>query len=118
VTIAPEVPAPDDRTVVVDVEPVMPGALGASPVLANRLRVLVAQGYQLILLNVADLTYCDSVTLGAIVQAYASAVRAGATLKLIHVTERFRQLLVSTKLDRIIESAESPDAKPDSDPRA
>jgi anti-anti-sigma factor len=107
VTIPPEVPAPDDRAVVVDIEPVVPGALGASSVLADRLRAVVAQGYQLILLNVADLTYCDSVTLGAIVQAYSSAIRAGATLKLIHVTARFRELLVTTKLDRIIETAES-----------
>jgi anti-anti-sigma factor len=117
VTIAPDVPAPDDRTVVVDVEPVVPGALGASPVLADRLRAVVAQGYQLILLNVADLTYCDSVTLGAIVQAYTSAIRAGGTLKLIHVTQRFRALLVATKLDRVLQSVESEKASADSDRR-
>lgn len=114
-TVAPEVPEAGDRTVVVDVEPVVPGAVGASSVLADRLRSIVAQGYQLILLNVADLTYCDSVTLGAIVQAYASAVRGGAMLKLIHVTARFRELLVTTKLDRIIETAESADTNQEHD---
>jgi anti-anti-sigma factor len=106
---------PRDRTVVVDVEPLAKDALGPSLLLADRLRTVVAQGYQLILLNVADLTYCDSVTLGAIVQAYASAVRGGATLKLIHVSERFRKLLVMTKLDRIIESTQPADENADGD---
>jgi anti-anti-sigma factor len=105
VTTTADLPQPD-RAVVVDVEPVAPGALGVSAALAERLRAALAQGYQLILLNVADLTYCDSVTLGAIVQAYASAIRAGGTIKLLHVTTRFRELLVATKLDRVLQSAD------------
>ena len=89
---------------------------GVRSVLADHLRAALAQGYQLILLNVADLTYCDSVTLGAIVEAHTSAIRAGATLKLVHVTRRLRELLAVTKLDRVIESVESTDANVDSDP--
>ncbi len=74
--------------------------------LSERLRDALAQGYQLILLNVAALTYCDSVTLGAIVQAYATALRGGARVKLLHVTKRFRELLVASRLDRILEAAD------------
>jgi len=114
--VAGDITSPD-RTIVVDVEPIATGAPDRRAALADRLRTVIAQGYQLILLNVGDLTYCDSVTLGAIVQAYASAVRGGATLKLIHVTERFRQLLVMTKLDRIIEGAQPADAQTDADRR-
>ena len=79
----------------------------ARAVLLARLRGLVDLGYTMILLNVADVTYVDSVTLGAIVQAYTSALRHGATLKLLHVTGRVRQLLRITKLDTVIEAVES-----------
>jgi len=99
-------PNPLDRTIVVDVERPEPGAVVASSLLAERLRGALAQGYQLILLNVADLTYCDSVTLGAIVQAYMTALRGGARVRLVHVTKRFRELLVASRLDRILEAAD------------
>ena len=98
-------PDPLDRAIVVDVAAPEPGAVAVPPALSERLRGALAQGYQLILLNVADLTYCDSVTLGAIVQAYTTALRSGARVKLIHVTKRFRQLLVASRLDRILEAA-------------
>jgi anti-anti-sigma factor len=102
--------SPLDHAIVVDVERPEPGAAAASPVLGERLRAALAQGYQVILLNVADLTYCDSVTLGAIIQAYATAMRGGARVKLIHATTRFRALLAAMKLDRILETVDSDDA--------
>jgi len=102
----PADPLRDEHLVVVDVEPDASGGVAPSSALAERLRTVLAQGYQVILLNVADLTYCDSVTLGAIVQAYASAMRAGATLRLIHVTGRLQELLRTTKLDRVLQSAD------------
>ena len=95
-----------DRAIVVDVAAPEPGAVAASSALGERLRAALAQGYQLILLNVADLTYCDSVTLGAIVQAYTTALRSGARVRLLHVTNRFRELLVASRLDRILETAD------------
>ena len=52
----------------------------------------------------------DSVLLGAMVQAYVSAVRAGGTLKLLHATKRFRDLLAVTKLDRVLEAVDSEEA--------
>jgi anti-sigma B factor antagonist len=95
-----------ERAVVVDVDAPTPGAIAPTSELADRMRSVISQGYQLILLNVADLTYCDSVTLGAIVQAYSAAIRGGAHVKLIHVTRRVRELLTMTKLDKVIESVD------------
>ena len=52
----------------------------------------------------------DSVLLGAIVEAYAASIRHGGGLKLLHVSQRFRQLLTITKLDGVLTSFESEDA--------
>ena len=81
----------------------------ARAALLAKLRGLVDQGYTLILLNVAEVTYVDSVTLGAFAQAYTHALRHGATLKLLRVTEGLRQLLRITKLNTVIEAVESAD---------
>jgi anti-anti-sigma factor len=98
---------PHDHPVIVDVGPSPASEIGPRAVVLDRVQALLDQRCQYILLNVAQLTYVDSVLLGAIVQAYASAIRRGGTLKLLHVTNRFRDLLVLTKLDRLIETVES-----------
>jgi anti-anti-sigma factor len=74
--------------------------------LADRLRLVVHQGYDLILLDVSRLTHCNSMTLGAIVQTYVSAVKGGGSLKLLNVRRRFRDLLAVTKIDKVIEIVE------------
>lgn len=84
--------------------------IGAHSILRDRVRSLLDEGHAFILLNVADATYVDSVLLSAIVQGYASAVRQGGEVKLVHVTPRLRTLLKITKLEAIIESYESEDA--------
>jgi anti-anti-sigma factor len=94
--------------VVVDVHsPIDRGAGTHHGVLLDTLRLLMDQGYTCILLNVAQVTYVDSVLLGAIVQAYTSAVRRGGTLKLLHATNRFRELLHVTKLDTVLDVLDS-----------
>lgn len=98
------------QIVIVDVRGPVPTDVDAQNVLRDRLRALVEHGYKFILLNVADLTYVDSVWLGAIVQGYSSAIRHGGALKLLHVTNRFRELLRITKLDKVIDSYESEEA--------
>jgi len=95
-----------DAGVVVDVRATTPGDLDAATILRDRLRVLAAKGYNVILLNVADVAYIDSVLLGAIVQAYVATIRSGGTLKLLNASKRVRDLLRVTKLDRLIETAE------------
>ena len=96
--------------VVVDVHsPIERDASTEHRVLLDRLRALADQGYQCILLNVAQVTYVDSVLLGVILEAYTSALRRGATIKLLHVTRRLRDLLAVTKLDTVLETVESED---------
>jgi anti-sigma B factor antagonist len=82
-------------------ETAAPGALG------DKIRALLEHGHRFIILNVADLAYVDSVWLGAIIQGYASAIRHGGALKLVHVSTRFRDLLRVTKLDAILERFDS-----------
>jgi anti-sigma B factor antagonist len=93
-------------SITVDVEESIAHDHGRAVLLA-KLRGLVDQGYRMILLNVAEVTYIDSVMLGVIVQAYTSALRSGTTLKLLHVTDRVRQLLRITKLDTVIDTVAS-----------
>lgn len=94
-----------DAGVVLDVR-AAPGDLDAPAMLRDRLRALAAKGYNVILLNVADVAYIDSVLLGAIVQAYVATIRSGGTFRLLNVSQRLRDLLRLTKLDRIIDSDE------------
>ena len=103
--------APDDlprrRTVTVYVPEDASGEeLTVPRALAERLRLVVHQGYDLILLDVSRLTHCNSMTLGAIVQTYVSAVKNGGSLKLIKVRRRFRDLLAVTKIDKVIQIVE------------
>jgi anti-sigma B factor antagonist len=108
--------------VIVDVQgPISPE--DDSPLqLRDTLKQLLERGRILILLNLADVTYVDSVWLGAMVQAYASTIRRGGTLKLVHVRSRFRELLRVTKLDTVFdlfeneEEAEASFAQPDPHP--
>jgi len=78
-----------------------------APLLLDRLRGLLNRGYKYLLLNVGELTYVDSVMLGAMIEAYSAAIRHGGSLKLLHVNQRFRQLLTVTKLDGVFDTFES-----------
>jgi len=98
---------PYGAVVVVDIHPPIDRESGATAELVLALKRLVSSGYTLILLNVAELTLIDSVLLGAITQAHTTATRSGVKLKLLNVSDRLRELLVITKLDRFIEMAAS-----------
>jgi len=106
---------PYGETVVVDLHGPVARESGDTVHLVATLKRLVAAGYKVILLNVAELTSIDSVILGAIAQAHTTAVRSGATLKLVNVSDRLRELLVITKLDRFIPTVESEEAELDAD---
>lgn len=97
---------PAGRVVVVDVPGIPSDEVAVPSALAEHLRSAVRQGYDVVVLNVEALTHPDSMTLGAIVQTYVSAVKGGGTVKLANVSKRFRDLLTVTKLDRVIEIVE------------
>ncbi len=98
---------PATGPVVVDVRAVIDAAPGRPHVLTERVRGLLEGGAHYVLLNVVIITYADSLVLGAVIQAYAAAIRRGATLKLVNTSQRVRQLLAITKLDKVIETVES-----------
>jgi anti-anti-sigma factor len=93
--------------IVVDVTGPVEREAGDTVQLVATLKRMVREGYQLVLLNVAGLQTVDSVLLGAIAQAHTSAVRSGASLKLVNVGDRLRELLALARLDRFIEIVES-----------
>ena len=95
------------KPIVVDVAETLGRDPARPQVITEQVKGLLEQGAHYILLNVVNITYADSLVLGAVMQAYATAIRRGATLKLVNTTERFRQLLAATKLDRVIETESS-----------
>jgi anti-anti-sigma factor len=100
---APHLPG---RVVVVDVPAIPSDEVSLPLALADHLKKVVCQGYDIVVLNVEALVHPDSITLGAIVQTYVTAVKGGGTVKLTNVSKRFRELLTVTKLDRIMEIVE------------
>ena len=69
---------------------------------SNALRVkvksLIAEGKQKIVLNMKNVGYIDSAGLGMLVAAYLSANTHGASLCLCHLGPKFQEVLQITKL--------------------
>jgi anti-anti-sigma factor len=103
----PAVNEPDEAPVVVDVGAAINAAPSHPQILAEHVRRLLEDGAHYFLLNLINLTYADSLVLGAVMQAYVTAIHRGATVKLINTSKRFRDLLAVTKLDRVIETVDA-----------
>lgn len=71
-------------------------------VLRDGVRPLMGQ-FKTIVLDLSDLKYMDSSGLGALVGLYVSAKRCGTQLRLIHLSERIRELLRITHLSSVFE---------------
>ena len=80
--------------------------------LRDRLVSSIERGQRSILVDVSQVSYMDSMLLGELVNAYVTAVKRGATLKLINVTSRLRELLRVTKLDRVLPSTDKDQTAP------
>jgi anti-sigma B factor antagonist len=70
--------------------------------LQDRVRALIP-GTTRIVLDLTDVTYLDSSGLGTLVGLYVSCKKAGSSLKLIHLSERVKELLRLTQLAAIFE---------------
>jgi anti-sigma B factor antagonist len=66
--------------------------------LHKSIRTLVAEGKTQILLNLSGVTHIDSSGLGELISSHISLSDKGGTLKLVHLTERLRDLMTITKL--------------------
>ena len=71
---------------------------------------LLEQGFRQFVLNLIRVPYIDSSGLGGMVRAYTAVVRSGGKLKVVHVHERIRRLLESTRLASIFEVFTSEEA--------
>ena len=59
-----------------------------------------------VVVDLADLTYVDSMGLGVLVRSYTSARQAGCELKLLHLGKQLRNLLKMTNLLSVFSQAE------------
>jgi anti-anti-sigma factor len=98
-----EPPTQSGRVVIVDVPRIPSEEVAVPSRLAEHLRHVVQEGYDIVVLNVEALVHPDSMMLAAIVQTYVRAVKVGGTVKLSNVSKKFRDLLAVTKLDKVIE---------------
>ena len=64
---------------------------------------LLADGYRGLLLNLSDVPYMDSTSVGELVSAFITVRNNDGVLKLVGPTERIRELLSVAKLDRVFE---------------
>ena len=62
------------------------------------IRCLVEEGKMQILLNLADVTHIDSSGLGELISSHITVSAKGGEIKLLHLTEKLRELMTITKL--------------------
>jgi anti-sigma B factor antagonist len=66
--------------------------------LRDAVRDLIGKGQKNILLNLGDVNYIDSSGLGELVSAYTTAKNQGASVKLLNLTRKVKDVLQLTKL--------------------
>lgn len=77
--------------------------------LRDKINSVVHQGHSKVLLNLAEVTFLDSASLGTIIGAYTTLTNRGGVLKLANLTERIQDLLTITKLTTVFETYDSVD---------
>jgi len=75
--------------------------------LPDEVKRLIQQGQKRFVLNLAGVPQLDSVGLSAVVRAYTTTMNRGGNLKLLHLTHRAKELLIITKLSKVIETFDS-----------
>ena len=70
----------------------------SSMALQEAIRALLAEGRNQILLNLARVGYIDSLGLGELISTHITLKKAGGQIKLLHLTQRLRDLMTITKL--------------------
>jgi anti-sigma B factor antagonist len=66
--------------------------------LREKLKSLIAEGKQKIVLNMTNIKYIDSAGLGTLVAAHISAKTQGASVRLCYLGRKFHEVLQITKL--------------------
>jgi anti-anti-sigma factor len=81
--------------------------LDAAEQLRQAVRDAVQSGHKHIVLNIARLSFVDSSCLGELVSCYITAARQGGTVKYADPPTRIQELLLVTRLNRILETYET-----------
>jgi anti-sigma B factor antagonist len=71
---------------------------GGTLALHRSIRCLVQEGKTKILLNLAGVMHIDSAGLSELISSYVTLSNKGGQIKLIHLTERFQDIMTMTKL--------------------
>ena len=71
---------------------------GGTLALHRSIRCLVEEGKTKILLNLAGVTHIDSTGLGELISSYVTVSNTGGQIKLVHLTERLKDIMTITKL--------------------
>jgi anti-sigma B factor antagonist len=79
--------------------------LGTSEELYKEVKHLLPQT-KVVVIDLAELTYVDSMGLGALVRLYASSRKVGCEFKLLHLSKQLRNLLKLTNLLSVFGQAE------------
>lgn len=78
-----------------------------SAVLRKAIRRLLEEGQNQILLNLAHVAYIDSSGLGELVASHVAIGKSGGQTRLLHLTERVRELMTITKLLTVFDAYEN-----------
>ena len=70
----------------------------------EKVKSLLAAGKKKIILNLAQVSYIDSAGLGTLVATFHSARSQGATLKLVNLGAKFKEVLQVTKLMTVFDT--------------
>lgn len=72
--------------------------INSSTFLHKAIRCLLDEGKTRILLNLASVTHIDSIGLGELISSQITLSNNGGEIKLVHLTDRVRDLMTITKL--------------------
>ena len=74
-----------------------------SDLLREMLNRELERGHKKLLLNLREVTYCDSAGLGELIGCFNTVTRRGGTLKLLYLPKKMRDILQVTRLDGLFE---------------
>jgi anti-sigma B factor antagonist len=80
---------------------------GGDVLLKDKINSLLQEGQKKILIDLGQVSYVDSAGLGQLVSIQATTTRHGASVKLLNITKRLRDLLVVTRLLTVFDTYES-----------
>jgi anti-sigma B factor antagonist len=79
----------------------------AADALWDRIDDLLDAGHSKLILNLGGVSFIDSAALGGLLSKRAAVTNAGGQLKLLNLSERVWDLIVTTKLEMVFDTFDS-----------